>query len=355
MLRIGIIICTFAASLVAVALMLRLSHKKAWYDRINERKIHTGNIPRLGGAGFVPVFIIIAFIITFKFPEVHLGIRFLPVLLSFILILIAGVYDDFRALAPRHKLLIQIIAALCVVIPDYTFHRLFFFDIGFLSELNWMRYPLSFVWIVGLTNAINLLDGVDGLAGGISALIALSYAGILVILGNTGSAALLGICLTVAIGGFLVFNLPLPKAKIFMGDGGSQFLGFILALLPLIDKGGNGYSALPLPYAAALLIIPIFDTIAAIWRRIRDGRRIDSPDRFHVHHKLLNLGLSARGVDGVLYGLQLILGGLVFLSVTVQGVHSLVLLSTAYLVGIGFFSILHFMNRRVKTYADARA
>ncbi|MDR3341328.1 MAG: undecaprenyl/decaprenyl-phosphate alpha-N-acetylglucosaminyl 1-phosphate transferase [Treponema sp.] len=345
---VGIIIFTFVLSLMAVALMIRLSHKKSWYDKINERKIHTGNVPRLGGVGFVSVFIIMAFFITFKFPTGHLGIRFLPALCAFILIFIAGVYDDFRALAPRHKLFIQIIAALCVVIPDYTFHRLFFFDIGFFSELNWIRYPLSFLWLVGLTNAINLIDGVDGLAGGISALIALIYAGILVILGDTGSTALLGLCLAAALGGFLIFNAPFPKAKIFMGDGGSQFLGFILALLPLIDKGERGYTALPLPYAAALLIIPIFDTIAAMWRRIRDGRRIDSPDRSHIHHKLMNLGLNARGVDGVLYGLQILLGGVVFLSLTVKGIRSLRLLCVAYLIGIVFFTAIHFMNQKVK-------
>jgi UDP-GlcNAc:undecaprenyl-phosphate GlcNAc-1-phosphate transferase len=199
---------------------------------------------------------------------------------------------------------------------------------------------------VGLTNAVNFIDGVDGLAGGISVIAALTYALISLSSSQISSVTLLCICLAAAIGGFLVFNMPFPKAKIFMGDGGSQFLGFILALLPLIDMGDT-HLALPLFYGAALLIIPIFDTIAAVWRRTRDGRRIDSPDKLHIHHKLMNLGLDARRVDGVLYGLQIMLGILVFTSVKLSGNLSLIVLGGAYLLGIAFFITIHYMNRAV--------
>jgi UDP-GlcNAc:undecaprenyl-phosphate GlcNAc-1-phosphate transferase len=193
---------------------------------------------------------------------------------------------------------------------------------------------------------VNLIDGVDGLAGGIAVLVSLAYALIFASSPITGSITLLCICLAAAIGGFLVFNMPLPKAKIFMGDGGSQFLGFILALLPLIDRG-DSQQIIPLPYAAALLIIPIFDTISAIWRRTRDGRRIDSPDKLHIHHKLMNLGLDARKVDGVLYGLQIILGILVFISIKLSGVLSLIVLGGTYLLGTTFFIVIHYTNRAV--------
>jgi UDP-GlcNAc:undecaprenyl-phosphate GlcNAc-1-phosphate transferase len=138
--------------------------------------------------------------------------------------------------------------------------------------------------------------------------------------------------------------MPFPKAKIFMGDGGSQFLGFTLALLPLLHNGGDG-SRIPLFYAAALLSIPIFDTVAAVWRRVRDGRSIYSPDRKHVHHKLINLGLNARRIDGVLYGLQIVLGLLVFKALRVRGVPSLIFLGAAYVVVVGFFITIHFLNR----------
>jgi UDP-GlcNAc:undecaprenyl-phosphate GlcNAc-1-phosphate transferase len=338
------VIASFVFAFIIVALVLRLSHKRSWYDKIDDRKIHTGDVPRLGGIGFASAFIIVSFIITFLVPENYFGQRFLPPFIALILILIFGIWDDFSPMAPRYKLLLQIIAGLCVVIPDYTFHRLFFFNVEALSGLSWLRYPVSFLWIVGLTNAVNLLDGVDGLAGGISVLISLFYALIFASFSKAGSVTILCICLAAAIGGFLVFNIPFPKAKIFMGDGGSQFLGFTLALLPLIDLGDPQLS-LPLPYAAALLIIPIFDTIAAIWRRTRDGRRIDSPDKSHIHHKLMNLGLDAKKVDGVLYGLQIVLGILVFISVKLPGALSLIVLGATYLAGIAFFVVIHYTNR----------
>jgi UDP-GlcNAc:undecaprenyl-phosphate GlcNAc-1-phosphate transferase len=241
-------------------------------------------------------------------------------------------------------------AGVLVILPDFTFRRLFFFDIGPLGELNWLRYPLSLLWMVGLSNAVNFIDGVDGLAGGISTLAALSYALIFGSFFNNGSTVLLCLCLAAVLGGFLVFNLPLPGARIFMGDGGSQFLGFMLAFLPLIDT-----NSLPLPYAAVLLSIPIFDTFAAIWRRLRDHKRIDSPDRLHVHHKLMNLGLGTRGVDGVLYTLQIVLGILVFLSVQqAEKPLSLIFLGAAYAVSVGFFTAIHFMNRRLTVPGDKK-
>jgi UDP-GlcNAc:undecaprenyl-phosphate GlcNAc-1-phosphate transferase len=248
-------------------------------------------------------------------------------------------------LAPRYKLFVQITAGLLVVSPDFTFRRLFFVDIGTLTNLNWLRYPLSFFWVVGLTNAVNFIDGVDGLAGGLSALTALAYALIFGYFFKSDATVLLCLCLAAALGGFLIFNLPLPKAKIFMGDGGSQFLGFMLAVLPLIENKNSAFT-LPLFHTAVLLAIPILDTIAAIWRRIRDHRRIDNPDRMHIHHKLMNCGFGARTIDGILYSLQIVLGILVFLSIQFQGTLSLVFLGAAYAVSLGFFMTFHFMNRR---------
>jgi UDP-GlcNAc:undecaprenyl-phosphate GlcNAc-1-phosphate transferase len=132
-----------------------------------------------------------------------------------------------------------------------------------------------------------------------------------------------------------------------MGDGGSQFLGFMLAVLPLLDRG-NAESSLPLPYAAALLMIPILDTTAAVWRRVRDHRRIDSPDRAHIHNKLMNLDLGASGVIAVLYTLQIVLGVLVFISIKIPGVLSIVVLGIACIIGAGFFSAVHFLNLRAR-------
>ncbi|MDR1949233.1 MAG: undecaprenyl/decaprenyl-phosphate alpha-N-acetylglucosaminyl 1-phosphate transferase, partial [Spirochaetaceae bacterium] len=244
------IIASFVLSLFIVALVLYISHKKSWYDKIDERKIHTGSVPRLGGVGFGLSFIIIASLLIFFAPEGYFGLRFIPAIIAMLFTLTYGIFDDFRPMAPRNKLLLQIISAICIVIPGYSFNRFFYFDIGSLGGFNWLWYLISLLWLVGLPNALNFIDGVDGLAGGVSALIALTYAAIFASFSNTGSVTIICICLAFSIGGFLVFNMPLPQAKIFMGDGGSQFLGFILALLPLIS-GRNTPSALPLFYAAA--------------------------------------------------------------------------------------------------------
>jgi UDP-GlcNAc:undecaprenyl-phosphate GlcNAc-1-phosphate transferase len=333
-------------SVIAVALMIRLSHKRSWYDHINERKIHTGDIPRLGGIGFALVFIIVALFICFFAGKVESPLRFLPCLAGVIITVAYGVWDDFRPLSPRNKVLIQFAAALCVLIPGYVFRRLTYFEgFGLFSDLGWLGYPITFLWLVGLPNAINLIDGVDGLAGGLSALIALSLGVVFFLYAGTPSAALFCVSLVGVMLGFLVFNAPIARAKIFMGDGGSQFLGFTLALLPLLEEQET-VAALPLPYAAALLAIPIFDTTAAVWRRLRDGRRIDSPDRAHIHHKLMNLGFHARGVDAMLYGLQIVLGVLVFISIRLPGRLSLIVLGIAYAAALVFFCVAHFLNRK---------
>jgi UDP-GlcNAc:undecaprenyl-phosphate GlcNAc-1-phosphate transferase len=345
---------SFIISCVVVVQVLVLSHKKSWYDTIDERKIHSGNVPRLGGVGFALAFVCACFAITFVIPRLParlipgaaLPLSFLFPLAAMLLIFASGVFDDFKPMAPRYKLLLQIIAAALVVAPGYTFRSILFVDLGILGELNWLRYPLTAFWIVGLTNAVNLIDGVDGLAGGVSALAAVFFAVIFSSIPDSGVMVLMCVCLAAALAGFLVFNMPFPRARIFMGDGGSQFLGFVLALLPLINAGGQP-RGFPLLYAAALLAIPIFDTFAAIWRRIRDRRRIDDPDRLHIHHKLMNLGFNAHGVDGTLYALQIALGLLVCRSLRSEGVRSLIFLGAAYLAAAGFFIAIHFVNLHV--------
>ena len=340
-------IVAFALSASFVAAVLKTARKHAWFDEPDERKIHTGQIPRLGGIGFSSAFVLVVALLTSFFPESLNGLtyhgRFMPVFFAMVLILAFGVLDDFRPLRPRWKLLVQIAAAILVMTSDFGFHRLFFPGLGPSVELGLIRYPITLLWIVGVTNAVNLIDGVDGLAGGFSFIASVTLALIFFSAGNA-SVALLCVALAFSVAGFLIFNLPLPRARIFMGDCGSQLLGFVLAVLPLLDNGSGGAS-LPLPYAAALLLIPIFDTFSAIWRRLRAGRRIDSPDKSHMHHKLMVLGLDARGVDAVVWSLQAVLGLLVVLSLRSAGIVAGLALCAAYVLGAGFFSAVHFLNR----------
>ncbi|MDR0377962.1 MAG: undecaprenyl/decaprenyl-phosphate alpha-N-acetylglucosaminyl 1-phosphate transferase [Spirochaetaceae bacterium] len=342
---IGVGVISFVFSLTAVWMICRISHKNSWYDKIDDRKIHTGDVPRLGGVGFSAVFIVVSLLLVFVRAEIHLGIRFVSVFIGMCIILVCGVLDDFHTLASKTKLGIQCIAGVLVIAPLYRFQHLVFFDDNFWM-LGWLKLPLSFLWVVGLTNAINFIDGVDGLAGGVSAIIAVTYAVIFASFTGSGSLILFCVCLAASVGGFLVFNLPVPHAKIFMGDGGSQFLGFTLAVLPLLDQGAVRLS-LPIPYAAALLLIPILDMVAAVWRRIRDKRPVDSPDKSHIHHKLMYLGCSSWGIDGLLYGLQITLGILVFFAIQFRSrqIVSLTFLGFSYGIAVAFFTIVHFVYR----------
>lgn len=330
------IFLSFFVSVITVPLMIKISNKYNLFDSTGGRKIHTGNISRLGGIGILLGFVVSMFFlaITKYFEPIKQNIWFL--LPAFAIIISMGVIDDLKTLNAKVKLFLQIIATIFVLIGGFKFKYLQFGN--YCISLGVFSYPLTFLWIIGVTNAINLIDGLDGLSGSIGLISAFTISFFAFYRGETESA-LLSICLCAAILGFLIYNLPIPKAKIFMGDGGSQFLGFVLAILPLFYKGKSAY--ISLPCTAALLLIPIFDTIAAIWRRIREHRNIGSPDKFHIHHKLLLLGFSKRVSLLIVIILQCLISMLLIISVKLDTSASILLVASVYLMGTLFFSIIH--------------
>jgi UDP-GlcNAc:undecaprenyl-phosphate/decaprenyl-phosphate GlcNAc-1-phosphate transferase len=351
---VAVLIIVFIISVVfsvcAVSLVLRISHLRKWYDGINERKIHSGNIPRLGGIGFGSAFFIMAAGISIYFGIKGIDLtRFIPCGIAMVFIMVSGAYDDFRPMSPSYKILLQLVLAALIIYKGFDFDRLFYTGGGFLTNLSYFSIPITVLWIVGVTNAFNMIDGVDGLAGGVSVIIAFFLALIYYYFAPEASksvllcASLIGVLI-----GFLFFNAPFPRAKIFMGDCGSQFLGFTLALLPLM-KETEQPASLPLFYAAALFLIPILDTTAAVWRRLRDGKKIYDPDKSHLHHKLINMGLDAKKVDILIFSVQIIIGIFTFFSVCLEkngeGKKSLVVLGAVYLFALAFFIAIHFLNR----------
>jgi len=336
-------------SICAVSLVLRISHHKEWYDNIDDRKIHSGDIPRLGGIGFGTAFFIIAAVISVIYGLRGVDVtRFIPCGIAMAFILVTGAYDDFRPVSPRYKLIFQLTSAVLILITRFDFDRLLYTGGGIITDLGYFRIPITILWVVGITNAFNLIDGVDGLAGGISVIIAFFLGLIFFSYSGYSKSVFLCLCLIGVISGFLVFNAPFPRAKIFMGDCGSQFLGFTLALLPLM-KETDRPTSLPLFYAAALFLIPILDTTAAVWRRIRDGKNIYDPDKFHLHHKLINMGFDAKKTDALVFSVQIIIGIFTFIAIRKEeeGYISLVFLGAAYLFALAFFVIIHFVNRAV--------
>ena len=338
-----------AFSIFAVSLVLRISHHKEWYDNIDERKIHSGAIPRLGGIGFGSAFFIIVISIS-----IYLGItgtdirRYIPCGIAMAFILATGAYDDFRMVSPRYKILFQFASAVLILITRFDFDRLLYTGSGIITNLGYFSIPLTILWVVGITNAFNLIDGVDGLAGGIALIIAFFLGLIYFSYSGVSKSVLLCVCLIGVIIGFLVFNAPFPRAKIFMGDCGSQFLGFTLALIPLM-KEADKPTSLPLFYAASLFLIPILDTTAAVWRRLRDGKNIYDPDKSHLHHKLINMGCDAKKVDIIIFSVQIVIGIFTFIAIRMEKegdvIKSLIVLGAGYLFALVFFTAIHFLNR----------
>ncbi len=336
-----------------VYLMIVFAKRYNLYDDVGGRKIHSGKIPRLGGVGFFSAFVLTLFVMHFRFPGIiKIDFQFIAVGVSASLIFLMGFLDDLKNWKAAPKLIVQLVAAGIVVYAGFRFTRISFMPIGLFLPLGIFAYPLSVVWIAGITNAVNLMDGIDGQVGCLSGSLLISYA---VLFFNDFphqySMMYLCIILTFAIIGFLFFNLALPKAKIFMGDGGSQFLGFILAILPLVPRH-DGYEIAAAPFAVLFLLLPIFDMIAAIWRRIRDKKPIREGDRFHLHHKLMLIGYSPRGALITFMILQIIIDLFVTLAIILQGVMALATLIGLVLIGILFFTLIHFEKEKHLIHVD---
>lgn len=325
-------ITSFAISLILIPFIIYLCKKFNWYDKINERKIHKGKISRLGGLA-----IFIAFLTSF-------GIFVLPknltnsfnvwlYLAGMITIFLTGFIDDFSNIRARYKLVLQIISAVLVassglVIKEFPLFSFLFDDHGVMSFL----YTVA--WIVMFMNAINLIDGIDGLASGVViiasifiVIIAVFYNNLLVMLGATIIAG--------ATLGFYVFNF--PPAKIFMGDGGAYFLGFIYATLPLMGIKKAAVLTIFI-FPIILLLIPLLDILYVMFTRMKLGYNIFIADKNHIHHRLLNLGLSNRGVLLVMYSYTIILGiiGLIMLYID-PNIAFLILILIFMILGISFY------------------
>ena len=300
-------------SAAAMPAIIRFADARQLYDGQCERKIHTGQVPRLGGMGIFLSFFLAAAVVPF-FGDSGLfnalGVRLdtlVPLAVGAVLVHGIGLWDDFTGGKVRAvwKLIVQILAAVIVVGQGLRFGGLGFSTDGFSGSLRWLSSALTCFWIVGVTNALNLIDGMDGLAGGISFIASLTYA-VFYYLGGDQASAFICLCLAGAIAGFLTVNFPAPKAKLFMGDSVSLFLGFCLASMPLLGEvGGVSAKTVGMVPAALLLFVPIYDTLRAIWRRTRLGVSIATPDRLHIHHLFWDAGYKPISILAILYSATL--------------------------------------------------
>ena len=290
-------VISFAAS----PLVRQFAHTVGAIDVPNDkRRVHTIPTPRLGGLAIFLGFITSVLLFT----ETDHGLR--GILLGAVVIVVLGVIDDTIGLPAWFKFVVQIFASLIpvwhgVIIEffsnPFSLSGEAYIDLGFLS------IPLTVLWIVGITNSVNLIDGLDGLAVGVSAISSMSLLIISIVLPQHNTpmimAALAGSCV-----GFLPFNI--NPAKMFMGDTGATLLGFILATVSVTGLF-KFYTTISFAVPFLILALPIFDTVSAIVRRLSRGKSPMTADRGHVHHRLIDMGFSQKQSVAILYTLSTVL------------------------------------------------
>lgn len=281
-------------------------------DVPNARKIHKSPMPRLGGlavfGGFCSPWAALYLLdnrVTATFQNYEK--LFASLLLGSFAMLLLGVYDDIRGADARKKFAIQIVVSLGLYAAGYRITALSLpFGQPAQIQLHWLSLPVSILWMVGVTNAINLLDGIDGLATGVTACIAICLGVINMMTGNI-FVALLTMCLAGACLGFLPHNF--APARIFLGDSGSLSIGMLLGCIGVISL----FKAATVTFLAVPLLIfglPLFDTASVMVGRWLRGVPIFQADKTHVHHRLLALGLSQKQAAMALYSVAVLLGAL---------------------------------------------
>ena len=321
-------VVAFAFSFAATPLAYRLAFKIGAVDVPKDtRRMHKKPIPRLGGVAIVFGFMVA----VCCFGEMNRELT--AILLGAAIIFVMGIVDDCKNLSAKFKFGIQILAALVVMIGGNIRITVFtnpniFSDNPYLVLPWWLSVIATIVWIVFITNAVNFIDGLDGLAAGVSAIMSVSLVFISIRMGEYW-VAVVGLALLGACFGFLPFNF--NPAKIFMGDSGSTFLGFILASLS-IQGVFKSYAIISFAVPLLILGLPLFDAMFAMLRRIYHGRSPMSADRGHLHHRLIDMGFSQKQTVFILYAISGVLGITAVLLAEYGSLRALILLITVLLL-----------------------
>ena len=331
----ALVLASLAAALVisfaATPLVKRFARRVGAMDVPKDgRRMHDHPIPRLGGLAMFLGFLLS----TLFFAEIDVQVR--GMLLGCLVVVFAGVIDDIHPLQWWVKLLLQLAAAIIAVahgIRIEVFTSPNIFNEGWLI-LGWLSVPITILWIVLVTNAVNLIDGLDGLAVGVSGIgsVTMLVIALLVSEGNVAviMAALAGACL-----GFIPYNL--HPAKIFAGDTGALLLGFVLSTMSVIGLFKT-YAIVSFLLPFLVLALPLFDTGFAIVRRLAHGQSPMHPDRGHVHHRLIDMGLSQKQAVAILYFVSIIFG-LAAVVMTTTGPMKVLVLVLAF-VAVGTIAYL---------------
>jgi UDP-GlcNAc:undecaprenyl-phosphate GlcNAc-1-phosphate transferase len=315
----------FVTALLATPQVRKLALKVGVLDAVDDRRMHAEPKPRIGGIavylGLVfALFVAIGFALhTTLFHSAVDTQDFFGLLFGGTLIMLVGVWDDIMGMRPRSKFIAQVVVAIVSML--YGFHIPGFEIPGTDRYVNlppYIDYPITLVWYLGMMNAINFLDGLDGLLAGVTAISGIFLFAIASAHGHVGAALVLCALVGGALG-FLPYNF--NPAKIFLGDTGSLFIGYVFATVSLLITAKIAVTvSLLVPLVA--LALPVVDTAAAILRRFRAGKAITEADRGHFHHILVfRFGLNVRQAVLLIYAVSFILGMAAYLISGSIGAH----------------------------------
>lgn len=309
------LVLAFVASVVFTPFVKRLAYRIGAVDRPNYRKVHARIMPRLGGLA-----IYLSFILTYLVYRPD-GEFDKALLIGATIIIITGMLDDMLEITAKAKILGQLSAAAVIVVFGDIQVEFINLPFGGTLEFSYFSIPLTILWIVAITNAVNLIDGLDGLAAGVSTIALITLSAMAIIIGNPFVASATAI-LAASTLGFLVFNF--YPARIFMGDTGALFLGYMISVFALLGFKGVTMFALIIPII--MLGVPVSDTFFAIIRRLREKQPLSAADKSHLHHCLLNVGFTHRQTVLIIYSIAALFGvtALIFSQATIWGALLLV-------------------------------
>ena len=341
-----VLICTFAVSLLlafyAERWIIGLAYRRHYFDSHSERKIHKGDVPRLGGIIFFPVsvlMLIASAIFSLHMKEINVSpveiSKGLGVVGAMFIMFIIGLVDDFKGVRYAKKFIGQILAGLLLCLSGLwiqDLHGLFW-----LHELSpWVGWPLTIFAIIFVINAFNFIDGIDGLAGSVSS-IGLCYYACFSYLSGKWLFSLLSVVMLACVLPYLYYNLTgtsKAKTKIFMGDTGSTILGLVLASLGIMLTGSElGHQensvrcAVPLMIGLAPLVYPCYDTVRVVLHRVRMGSSPFQADKNHFHHKLLTFGMSQRKALLTINGISITLIIIMVLASLIMSINWVLVIS----------------------------
>ena len=357
------LIALLISYLLTPVIQLR-AKKLGLLDKPSERKIHTSPIPRLGGVSiFISLFVTsLVFIGAYFIYKISIlgSFSFLGILGGGVIIFLLGLLDDIEPMPAAYKLLIQILAASVawylgvriehLVNPFYHANLILFkFSIGDqFFHFGWMMsYFLTVLWIIAITNAINLIDGMDGLATGVSLVSAIAIWAVAVDFRISQPAgALMAATLAGSLLGFLRWNF--NPARIFLGDSGAYLTGFVLACLSIGCVLKKITLAVMAPVLILLFGLPLLDTSFAVIRRLISGKSIFQPDRGHLHHRLLAIGISQKFASYVMYLISAALGLLATYIISFKSSLRFILLSgIIILIALFYTFIINWRRQKV--------